>query len=371
MTQHREVVVIGGGQAGLAIGHHLARQDRDFTILDAAAQPAAAWRSRWDSLRLFTPARHDGLPGREFPADPDSHPGRDEVVRYLTDYARDLTLPVELDSTVRAVRRGEHGYVVELDDRTYHADQVVVATGPFQTPRRPLHLAEALDPGVVQLHSSGYRRPEDVPAGCVLVVGGGNSGYQIAEELAADPRRRVHLSVGSRQTPLPTRILGRELFSVLEATGLMHKTVGSRLGRRLKGRDTLVGCSPSRARRQGIRMETRALSASGAAVAFDGGSRLEVDAVIWATGFDADHSWIDVPVFGRDGRIAHQRGVTASPGLYALGLPWLHTRGSALLGWVKDDAEHLAACIAERARALSGDRGAARADLAPRAAARA
>jgi putative flavoprotein involved in K+ transport len=352
VSQHREVVVIGAGQAGLAIGYHLARQSRDFTILEAATMPAAAWRSRWDSLKLFTPAGYDSLPGRQFPAEADSYPSRDEVVDYLINYARDYELPVELNSAVRVVRKGTHGYTVELDDRTYDADQVVVATGPFQTPRLPAHLAEGCDPAVVQLHSSEYRRPEDVPDGCVLVVGAGNSGHQIAEDLAADPNRQVHLSVGTRQTPLPARIFGQELFGILNSTGLMNKPIGSRVGRRLKSRDTLIGSSTRQAKRRGIELHTRARSTAGTEVVFDDGSSLAVDAVIWATGFDTDHSWIDIPVFDSAGRVVHDRGVTASPGLYFLGLPWLHTRGSALLGWVKEDAEHLARRIASVATAM-------------------
>jgi putative flavoprotein involved in K+ transport len=344
VTERREVVVVGGGQAGLAIGYFLAQHGRDFTILEAAEEPAAAWRERWDSLKLFTPARYDALPGLAFPGDPDRYPTRDEVVAYLTEYARHFDLPVELNSRVRSITKGNGTYLVELDDRTVEADQVVVATGPFQVPRVP-RIAERLDPGVVQLHSSAYRTPEAIPDGRVLVVGGGNTGFQIAKELSDS--HEVHLSIGSRQTPLPQRILGRDLFWYLETTGLIYKTTESRIGRRAAGRDTLIGSSPRALRRKhGVELHGRAVDAAASTVTFSDGTRLEVGTAIWATGFGVDHSWIDVPVFDDDGRVVHRRGVTESPGLYFLGLTWQHTRGSALLGWVKDDAEYIAEQIA-------------------------
>jgi putative flavoprotein involved in K+ transport len=336
---HHHVIVIGGGQAGLAIGYHLAQQGRRVTILDAGDGPAAAWRERWDSLTLFTPARHDSLPGLPFPGDPDHYPTRDEVVAYLTEYARRFDLPIEYDSRVRGVRCEGERYHVALDDRAYVADQVVVATGPFQTPRTPAFAAH-LDPAVVQMHSGAYRSPEQVPPGPVLVVGGGNTGFQIAEELATT--HEVHLSGGARQTPLPQRPFGRDIFSYLVATGLMRKTRDSRLGRRLRDRETLIGSSPRAARRQGIRLHGRTTGADGRRVTFADGTGLEVATVIWATGFGLDHAWIDAPIFDADGAVSHERGVTRSPGLVFLGLPWQHTRGSALLGWVKDDAAYLA-----------------------------
>ena len=199
---------------------------------------------------------------------------------------------------------------------------------------------------MVQLHSSDYRRPADLPTGRVLVVGGGNTGFQIAEELAADGAREVHLAVGSRQTPLPARILGRELFSILKAIGFMTTPVTSRRGRRLRGRGQLVGSSPRAARRQGIRIRPRAVSASGSRVGFQDGTEDAFEAVIWATGFGVDHSWIDAPVFDDAGAARAGAGGHRVPGLYFLGLPWMHTRGSALLGWVKHDAEHVAGHIA-------------------------
>jgi putative flavoprotein involved in K+ transport len=339
------VVVIGAGQAGLAMGYFLAQQGQRFTILEAAPEAAAAWRARWDSLRLFTPVRYDSLPGLTFPGDPASYPGRDDVAAYLADYARHFELPVQLGRRVRAVRPREGGgLLVQLDDRRYEADQVVVATGPFQTPFVPA-LAEGLAPDVTQLHSSAYRSPEAVRGEPVLVVGGGNTGFQIAAELACS--HEVHLAIGSRQTPLPQRLLGRDLFTYLEATGLMAKTTGSRIGRRLKDRETLIGSSPRALRhRHHVRLRPRAIGASGASVTFADQSELRPGVVIWATGFRADHQWIELPVFDEAGAVVHERGITGSPGLYFLGLPWQHTRGSALLGWVKDDAEYVAQRIA-------------------------
>jgi putative flavoprotein involved in K+ transport len=347
-TQRREVVVIGGGQAGLAVGYFLARQHRRFTILEAAGEPASAWRSRWDSLRLFTSARYDSLPGLEFPGDPDRYPGRDDVIAYLTEYARRFELPVELDSRVQAVRaRDGGGFVVELADRSYEAEQVVVATGPFQVPFTP-PVAAGLGPDVVQLHGSRYRSPDDLPAGTVLVVGGGNTGYQISEELVRS--REVHLAVGARQMPLPQRILGRDVFRYLQATGLMYKTVDSRLAQRLKDKETLIGSSPRAARRLGIRLRPRATAAQGRSVTFADGSELAVDVVVWATGFRLDHAFVQLPVVDDGGRLRHRRGVTDVPGLYFLGLLWQHTRGSALLGWVEDDAQFIAERIDAFAR---------------------
>ncbi len=338
-----DVAVIGAGQAGLTIGHFLSLQGKRFVILDAADSVGAAWRARWDSLLLFTPRRYDSLPGLAFPGDPDGYPTRDEVIAYLERYAATFELPVDLDSDVLSVTAKDGTFVVELGGRSLEAGQVVVATGPYQTPFVP-EFAGRLAPEVFQTHSTGYRNPVGVPEGTVLVVGGGNTGFQIATELSAT--HRVHLSVGSRQLPLPQKLLGRDLFWWLTKFGLLQKTVESRLGKRMRDRDTLIGSSPRAVKNSGVHLEPRAVGISGRTISFADGSDLDVDAVIWATGYRLDHSWINFPGVSGKADIPHKRGVTEVPGFYFLGLQWQYTRGSALLGWVKDDAEYIAEQIA-------------------------
>jgi putative flavoprotein involved in K+ transport len=340
-----EVVLIGGGQAGLAIGYFLEQQGRNFVILEAADSIGAAWRARWESLTLFTPRRYNSLPGLPFPGDPDGYPTRDEVIAYLEQYAATFELPVQLSSPVRRLTSEGGRFVLEVDGRTITADQVVVATGPFQAPYVP-EVASRLAPEAFQTHSTGYGKPTHVPQGTVLVVGGGNTGFQIAKELSST--HQVYLSVGSRQMPLPQRFLGRDLFWWLTKSRLFNATVESRLGKRMKSRETLIGSSPRELRmRHGVELKPRVVDVSGRTVKFDDGSEVEVDAVIWATGYRPDYSWIELPVFDEEGRLRHRRGVTDVPGLNFLGLTWQHTRGSALLGWVKDDAEFIAEQVAE------------------------
>ncbi|HST57314.1 MAG TPA: NAD(P)/FAD-dependent oxidoreductase [Longimicrobium sp.] len=339
-----QVIVIGGGQAGLAMGYHLARRGIEFVILDAAPRVGDAWRGRWDSLRLFTPARYSGLPGMTFPGDPDRYPGKDDVADYLEVYAAHFDLPVRAGQRVRAVRPGRGGWTAETVDGQYDAAQVVVATGPFQRPAVPA-LGSELPSGVVQIHSASYQNPARLPASDVLVVGAGNSGVQIAEELSQT--HRVHLAVGERMPRLPQRVLGRSLFWWLEKTGVMDVSVDSRLGRRMSRTDTLIGKSPRMLR--GVELHGRAVEVRGDTVLMADGAGVNPASVVWATGFRTDFGWIEAPVLGPHGLPVHRRGVTAAPGLYFLGLSWLHTRGSALIGWVGRDAEHLAATIEAQA----------------------
>src|SRR4029453_17655520 len=274
-----EVAVIGGGQAALAIGFFLRRQGRQSLILERAAQIAPAWGERGESLTVFTPARYRAVPGFPFPGDLDGYPTRDEVIAYLEQYAQTFELPLKLNSEVKKLEVGDDGrFRLEVDGRAVTADQVVVATGPFQAPNVP-NLAGRLADGVFQTHAVGYRRPDEVPPGTVLVVGGGNTGFQIAKELSAT--HKVVLSVGSRQTPLPQRVLGRDLFWWLTKAGVLSATVESRLGSRLQHRETLIGSSPRELkRRYGVELKPRAVDADGRTEGFGDGGELEGDAVI-------------------------------------------------------------------------------------------
>jgi putative flavoprotein involved in K+ transport len=254
-------------------------------------------------------------------------------------------IPVRLNARVTGLSRTAEGFEIRTGGGVFRAREVVVATGPFQVPFVP-PAAQRLDDSVTQLHSAGYRNPQALPDGPVLVVGGGNSGFQIAEELAAT--RHVDLSIATWAPMLPQRLGGKDLFWWLTRLRLMHVAVDSRLGRRMSGREFIIGGSRRRLRAAGVRFRPAVAGADGRTVRFAEGSSLDVEVVIWATGYRPDYSWIDIPGVTRDRQVIHRRGVTDVPGLYFVGLSWQHTRGSALLGFVNDDAAFLAGRIAAR-----------------------
>jgi putative flavoprotein involved in K+ transport len=310
-------------------------------ILEAGPEIGHVWRSRWDSLRLFTPAQYSGLPGMAFPSPKDTYPSKDDVVAYLRSYVSAFDLPVRLNARVTSLTQRDAAYVVATADEEFTASHVVVATGPFQVPFVP-PVAGDLDDAVFQIHSADYRNPAQLPeGGRVLVVGGGNSGFEIAEELAAT--RKVDLAVGKRVPSLPQRLLGKDLFWWLSGIGFMRVSTDSRLGRKLAKRDVLIGSSSRGLRHAGVTLRKRLASAAGRRALFDDGSEQGIDAIVWATGYRSDFSWIDVPrVRDESGGISHRRGITDAAGLFFIGLTWQHTRGSALIGFVGDDAAFIA-----------------------------
>jgi putative flavoprotein involved in K+ transport len=340
------VIVIGAGQAGLVTGYFLRRAGLPFTIVDGASEIGHTWCARWDSLRLFTPARYSGLPGLRFPGDdPARYPAKDEVAGYLRDYARTFELPVQLDTAVEAVAPDADGYRVETSAGPLTATAVVVATGAFQRPRIPA-FAKGLAPQVRQVHSARYRNPSQLAPGPVLVVGAGNSGLQLAAELAG-AGHPVHLAVGSKQMALPRRILGADVFTWLDRSGFMRAPLARMPGWLAGDGDVLVGQSiRGVVRRHGVVVHPRAVAAAGTTITFEDGHGLDPANVVWATGFEPDLAWLPPSALDAAGRPVHTEGVSPSPNLYFVGLERLRTSGSALLGWVGRDAERIVARVA-------------------------
>ena len=341
----QDVIVVGAGQAGLAVAQQLADRDLDLLVLDAGSDVGEVWRRRWDSLTLFTPAEYCSLPGLAFPARPGTYPTKDQVAAYLSSYAAHFALPVRLDTRVRHLRVRDGLFDLETTRGSFRARQVVVATGPFQAPVVP-SLAADLEGHVRQVHSSAYRSADALPGERVLVVGGGNSGLQIALELAAS--REVGVAFGGKQPMVPQRPLGKDLFWWLSRTGLITLPGTSPVARRLRerGGDLVIGTSMRDLRRAGITTHPRLVGVNGTTVRFEDGSTWEPDTVVWATGFRRDFTWIDVPGAVEGGEPVHDRGRSQVPGLSFIGLPWQWSRGSALLGFVHDDARWLAAQVA-------------------------
>lgn len=407
---HRSVVVIGGGQAGLSMSYHLLARGIDHVVIEAR-RAGGDWRERrWDSFCLVTPNWQCRLPG--FPyrgADPDGFMGREQIVGYLDSYIASFGPPLAEGVRATRLRRDRTGtfhVTADAGAGEFTADQVVVATGPYQVPRTP-RLAERIPEHIGQLHSAEYRNPGQMPPGGVLVVGTGQSGCQIAEDLHL-AGRRVHLAVGSAPR-VARRYRGRDVVAWLDDMGYYRKAIGEFADAeavRLRANHYVTGRGGGRDidlrafARDGMRLYGRlTAAATDGTLTFDGTLRRDLDAadavseaikdsidahiagrgitapreprytpvwepsgppgrttvdireagigaVVWATGFGSDHRWIEIPVFDGRGYPTHDRGVTSCPGLYFLGLPWQHTWGSGRFAGVGDDAAYLARRIA-------------------------
>jgi putative flavoprotein involved in K+ transport len=355
-TERVETVIVGAGQAGLSVGHHLAKRDRRFVILDANERVGDNWRRHWDSLRLYSPARFDRLPGMDFPVPGWSFPTKDQTGDYLERYATRFELPVRCGARVERVARNGRGYVVDSSAGRFEADNVVVATGTFGRPFIPAFAPE-LDPGIVQLHSSEYKNPSQLQDGPVLVVGAAHSGADVAMDCAATHRT---ILCGRDTGQVPADIESRRARAVWLALSFLARrvlTTRTPIGRRMKPEIRAHGGPLLRYKRADLeaagveRTTARAAGARDGRPLLDDGTVLDVANVVWCTGFKQDFHWIDLPVCGEDGWPREERGIVpAAPGLYFAGLAFQYAFSSMLLLGAGRDAEHVARHIAAGAR---------------------
>lgn len=367
-TQSYDVIVIGGGQAGLATGYHLRQQGQRFVILDANERIGDSWRKRWDSLRLFTPARYNALPGMPFPAPSQHIPGKDEMADYLATYAARFELPVRTGVRVEDLSKQGNRFVVTASEAAtasgktlrFTAENVVVATGFYHSPKVP-GFASELDPDIVQFHSSAYRRPSQLKDGPVLVVGAANSGAEIALELSQS--HEIWLS-GRHPGSEPTRpgsALDRLVTPLIWFVFSHILNVETAIGRKLRPKFLNMGgiplgrVRPDDLKAAGVqRVHDRCVGVRDGLPVLEDGRALDVANVIWCTGFQPGFEWINLPILGDDGKPVHDRGVVESvPGLYFVGLFFQSAMTSALVGGVGRDAAYVTDQIAVRCNEAS------------------
>jgi putative flavoprotein involved in K+ transport len=358
--ERHETVVVGGGQAGLSVGYFLKRQGHSVVILDASERIGDSWRKRWDSLRLYSPAFRDGLPGMPFPAPRSAYPTKDEMGDYLEAYATRFELPVRTGVSVDALTRESGRYVANAGDSRFEADNVVVATGVFQKPYTP-KFASGLDPHIRQLHSNDYRRLSQLQEGPVLVVGASHSGSDIAYE-ASTSHEVVLSGTDTGQIPVPVESRrGRLFFRLLVFAGTYILSVDTPMGRKMRPHVRHGGGPLLRYRKKDLlaagveRVLARTVGVENGLPVLDDGRALDVRNVIWCTGFRPDFGWIRFPFeIGEDGYPVQYRGAaTSSPGLYFAGLPFLHSFASMLIAGSGRDSERIARhIVTERARQL-------------------
>ena len=364
-------IVIGGGQAGLTVGHYLAKQRLPFVILDAHPRVGDAWRRRWDSLRLFSPARYSGLPGLRFPAPGASLPTKEQMADYLEDYARRFQLPVLNGVKVDRLWKEGGRFQLSAGRHRFEADNVVVAMANYQQPRVPA-FARELDPGIVQLHSHDYKNPSQLRDGGVLVVGVGNSGGDIAMEVSRTHRTWISgKESGHIPWPIDTFISRYFLTRLVRFVGHHVLTVRTRMGRKARPKllhqaTPLVRVKPEWLEDAGITRVARTTGVKDGRPMTADGSTLDVKNVIWCTGYEHGFPWIDLPVFGADGDPIHEEGVVPdAPGLYFVGLHFLYAMSSATLIGIGRDSKRVVNALAKRVR--SNEQLQAEADLQPEA----
>ncbi|MCU5501582.1 NAD(P)/FAD-dependent oxidoreductase [Bacillus wiedmannii] len=335
-----DAIIVGAGQAGLTMGYYLKQEGYNFLLLEAGNRIGDSWRNRYDSLRLFTPREYSNLPGMIVKGEGNGFPCKDEMATYLEEYARHFTLPVQLQTEVFKIKKEKDIFELHTPTEILQSKKVVIATGGFQQPYIP-SFSQHLSSHVFQIHSSQYKSPSQIPEGKVLVVGGGNSGMQIAVELAKT--HGVTMSISHPLTFLPLRLFRKSIFSWLEKLGLLYAELNTKRGKWFqKRKDPMFGFEGKELIRSGaIKLEGKVVHASENSIMFQNGGTYSAESIIWSTGFIQNYKWIEIEkAVNEKGFPNHVKGISPVRGLYYIGLPWQSQRGSALICGVGKDASY-------------------------------
>ena len=337
-----DYVIIGGAQAGLSMAYHLKQMSKSFIVVDGGDKIGSSWLNRWDSLQLFTPTEYNNLPGLKFDAPKGYYPNKIEVANYFNSYVKEFDIPVQLNTLITSVKKTKNGFHITHKDGEFEAQNVIIATGPFHTPYTPpCHTKISKD--TIQMHSNYYTATHQLQSGDALVVGGGDSGYQILDEISKDKSRTVYFSGDTTVKSIPQKILGKTLWWWFTLVGFLSYSKYSWIGKKLSnitqpviGTDTKEILS-----RKNVIAAGRTNDALNGDIYFESGKISSIKNIIWATGYRPNFKWIEGLELDVNHYPKNYRGVSNIKGLFFIGLPWMYTRGSATLGGVSKDALYL------------------------------
>ncbi|WP_196888655.1 flavin-containing monooxygenase [Aureivirga sp. CE67] len=344
-----DYVIIGGAQAGLAMAYHLKQMNKKFIVIDGEKEIGASWLNRWNSLKLFTPTEYNHLPGLKFDAPKGHYPTKFEVSEYFKKYVKKFDIPLELNTLITAVSKSGDKYLIKSDAKIFEAKNVIIATGPFHIPFTPAcHTKISKD--VFQMHSNYYKGVHQLKEGDTLVVGAGDSGYQILDEVSRDSSRNVYFSGNTNVKTIPQQFLGKTLWWWFTLIGFLSFTKYSWIGKKISSLpQPVIGTDVKEIlSRKNVTSKGRTNDANSKEIIFEQGKISTIKNIIWATGYKPNFKWIEGLDLDDKGYPNNFRGVSNMEGLYFIGLPWMHTRGSATLGGVAKDAKYLADFIKKK-----------------------
>ncbi len=343
-----DFVIVGAAQAGLSMAYFLKQKKLDFLVVDKEEEIGASWLNRWDSLKLFTPTEFNHLEGMEFPAPKGHYPNKYEVADYFKKYAAKFDFPIQLNTLITKIKKENEHFTLYAEDTSIQAKNVIIATGPFHIPYTP-PFAKLIDKSIFQVHSNYYKNPEQLQDGPTMVVGDGDSGFQILDEVSKD-NRKTYFSGETDITTLPQEFLGKTLWWWFSKTGFLSYSKHGFIGKHIsQNRQPVIGVDVKGIlNRDNVIAVGRSTDAHGTKIETEKQTITDLKNIVWATGYRPNFSWIKGLELTGEGYPKHRRGISSMKGLYFIGLPWLHTRGSATLGGIKKDAAYLSKKIGEK-----------------------